>query len=48
MFDVSKNFFIIDNENSFKNITNQWYELCKTKAEEATLILVANKTDLNM
>jgi len=39
VFDLSK-------ENSFKNIKDQWYDLCKTKADKALIILIGNKNDL--
>ena len=39
--------FDLEREESFKNIKNQWYEICKTKAEKAQIILIGNKSDLN-
>lgn len=33
---------------SFENAIKQWYDLCKAKAEGALLLLVGNKTDLEM
>ena len=39
VFDLSK-------KNSFKNIQDQWYDLCKTKADKAMILLIGNKNDL--
>jgi Ras-related protein Rab-1A len=39
VFDLSK-------ETSFKNIKDQWYDLCKTKADKALILLIGNKNDL--
>jgi GTPase SAR1 family protein len=38
--------FDLSRESSFKNIKEQWYDLCKMKADKATIILVGNKSDL--
>ena len=33
-------------EQSFKDATEQWYDLCKLKAENSIIVLVGNKNDL--
>jgi GTPase SAR1 family protein len=33
-------------ESSFKNVKDQWYDICKTKADKAVIILIGNKSDL--
>jgi len=38
--------FDLSRESSFKNIKEQWYDLCRTKADKAVLILIGNKSDL--
>ena len=38
--------FDLSREGSFKNIKEQWYDLCKVKAEKAVNLLVGNKSDL--
>ena len=38
--------FDLSREASFKNIKDQWYDLCRTKADKAVNLLVGNKSDL--
>jgi Ras-related protein Rab-1A len=38
--------FDLSNEKSFKNIKEQWYDLCRTKADKAVIMLLGNKNDL--
>lgn len=38
--------FDLSRENSFKNIKEQWYDLCRTKADKAVIMLLGNKNDL--
>lgn len=38
--------FDLSSEKSFKNIKDQWYELCRTKADKAVIMLLGNKSDL--
>jgi Ras-related protein Rab-1A len=38
--------FDLSSERSFKNIKEQWYDLCRTKADKAVIILLGNKSDL--
>lgn len=38
--------FDLSSEKSFKNIKEQWYDLCRTKADKAVIMLIGNKSDL--
>jgi small GTP-binding protein len=38
--------FDVSSERSFKNIKEQWYDLCRSKAYNAVIILLGNKSDL--
>ena len=38
--------FDLSSERSFKNIKEQWYDLCRTKADKAVIMLLGNKSDL--
>jgi GTPase SAR1 family protein len=40
--------FDLSRESSFKNVKEQWYDLCKTKAEKSIIILIGNKSDLDV
>jgi GTPase SAR1 family protein len=38
--------FDLSRESSFKNIKEQWYDLCRTKADKSVIMLLGNKSDL--
>ena len=38
--------FDLSSERSFKNTKEQWYDLCRTKADKAVIMLLGNKSDL--
>jgi GTPase SAR1 family protein len=38
--------FDLSRESSFKNIKEQWYDLCRLKADKAVIMLLGNKSDL--
>jgi len=38
--------FDLSCESSFKNIKEQWYDLCRNKAGKAVIVLIGNKSDL--
>lgn len=38
--------FDLSSEKSFANIKEQWYDLCRTKADKAVIMLLGNKNDL--
>lgn len=38
--------FDLSSERSFKNIKEQWYDLCRAKADKAVIMLLGNKSDL--
>ncbi len=38
--------FDLSSEKSFKNIKEQWYDLCRVKADKAVIMLLGNKSDL--
>lgn len=38
--------FDLSRESSFKNIKEQWYDLCRMKAEKSVMMLIGNKSDL--
>ena len=40
--------FDLSNFSSFTNVTTKWYEIAKSKSPEAQIILVGNKTDLDL
>lgn len=39
--------FDLSRESSFRNVKEQWYDLCRSKADTAAIILVGNKNDLD-
>lgn len=38
--------FDLSRESSFKNIKEQWYDLCRAKADKSVIMLLGNKSDL--
>ena len=40
--------FDLSNPSTFTSVTTKWYELAKSKSPEAQLLLVGNKSDLEI
>ena len=40
--------FDLTSLSSFNNVTTKWYEIAKSKSPDAQIILVGNKTDLEL
>lgn len=38
--------FDLSSERSFKNVKEQWFDLCRAKADKAVIMLIGNKSDL--
>lgn len=40
--------FDLSNPTSFSNVTTKWYELVRSKSPDSRLVLVGNKSDLDI